>query len=62
MYNSHWTQWKYLFYPGMARSDLKLAGNANIMLTMKMLILKDPATEIFPLFHDAAFFYGLFLT
>ena len=32
------------------------------MLTMKMLILKDPATEIFPLFHDAAFFYGLFLT
>lgn len=44
----------------MARSDLKLAGNANIMLAMKMLNLKELTTEIFPLFHDSSFFYGLF--
>lgn len=44
-------------WQGMA--DLKLAGNANMVLTMKMLMLKEPAMEIFPLFHDSAFFHGL---
>lgn len=50
-------EWFFFFW--MARPDLKLAGNTNVVLTMKMLMLKDPATEIFPLFNDSAFFYGL---
>lgn len=59
MCNLHQTLWNHPFYPGMARPDLKLAGNANTVLTMKMLMLKEPATEIFSLFHDSAFFCGL---